>query len=216
MANVTNRRVSIWVKVAYSAFVAVVVPCYWVTYSPWNFLYFCDIALLVTAVAIWIESPLLTSMQALAITLLQALWVIDFLCRLIAGVHITGMTSYMFDSGIPLFMRSLSLFHGWLPFFLLWLLSRWGYDGRALGMQSVVGIAVLVVSYLFAPAPPPSASHPNWAVNINYVYGLDDKHPQTLMAAWLWLVLLMVVKVFAIYLPTHVVLRRFFNAPPPR
>ena len=33
-----------WVKVAYSAFVAVVVPCYWVTYSPWNFLYFCDIA----------------------------------------------------------------------------------------------------------------------------------------------------------------------------
>lgn len=216
MANVTNRRVSIWVKVAYSAFVAVVVPCYWVTYSPWNFLYFCDIALLVTAAAIWIESPLLTSMQALAITLLQALWVIDFLCRLIAGVHITGMTSYMFDSGIPLFMRSLSLFHGWLPFFLLWLLSRWGYDGRALGMQSVVGIAVLVVSYLFAPAPPPSASHPNWAVNINYVYGLDDKHPQTLMASWLWLVLLMVVKVFAIYLPTHVVLRRFFNAPPPR
>jgi len=30
-------------------------------------------------------------------------------------------------------------------------------------------------------APPPSDSHPNWAVNLNYVYGLDDKHPQTLM-----------------------------------
>ena len=86
-----NRRIPIWLKVAYSAFVTVVVPCYWVTYSPWNFLYFCDIALLVTAVAIWIESPLLISMQAIAITLPQILWVVDFLCRLIAGISITGV-----------------------------------------------------------------------------------------------------------------------------
>ena len=46
---------------------AIVVPLYWVTYSPWNFLYFCDVALLVTAMAIWIESPLLVSTQAVAI-----------------------------------------------------------------------------------------------------------------------------------------------------
>ena len=91
-----NRRIPIWLKVAYSAFVTVVVPCYWVTYSPWNFLYFCDIALLVTAVAIWIESPLLVSTQVVAITLPQILWVVDFLCRLIASVNITGVTSYMF------------------------------------------------------------------------------------------------------------------------
>jgi hypothetical protein len=88
MTTVTNRRIPTWVKVAYSLFVAVLVPSYWVTYSPWNFLYFCDIALLVTGVAIWIESPLV-SMQAVAITVPQILWVVDFLCRLIAGVHIT-------------------------------------------------------------------------------------------------------------------------------
>ncbi len=216
MTTVTSRRIPIWVKVAYSAFVAIVVPSYWVTYSPWNFLYFCDIALLVTTMAIWIESPLLVSMQAVAITVPQLLWVVDFLFRLIAGVHITGVTSYMLDSSIPLFLRALSLFHGWLPFFLLWLLSRLGYYRRALGIQSVVAIMVLLISYLFAPAPPPSASHPNWAVNINYVYGLDDKHPQTMMAPWLWLLFIMAVTVIVIYLPTHFVLRRVFEAPASR
>jgi hypothetical protein len=212
MTTVTSRRIPTWVKVAYTSFVAILVPCYWVTYSPWNFLYFCDIALLVTTVAIWIESPLLVSMQAVAITIPQLLWVADFLFRLIAGVHITGVTSYMLDSSIPLFLRALSLFHGWLPFFLLWLLSRLGYDRRAFGIQSGVAIMVLLISYLFAPAPPPSASHPNWAVNINYVYGLDDKHPQTMMAPWLWLLSIMAVTVIAIYLPTHFVLRRVFEA----
>jgi hypothetical protein len=215
MTTATNRAIPIWVKVAYSAFVALVVPFYWVTYSPWNFLYFCDIALLVTAVAIWIKSPLLVSMQALAITVLQMIWVADFLCRLIAGVHITGVTAYMLDSSIPLFLRALSLYHGWLPFFLLWLVSRLGYDRRALGAQSVVAIVVLLISYLLAPAPPPSTVHPNWAVNINYVYGLDDKHPQTMMAPWLWLLFITAVAV-AIYLPTHFVLRRFFKAPSSR
>jgi hypothetical protein len=216
MTMVTNRRIPIWVKLAYSAFVAIVVPYYWATYSPWNFLYFCDIALLVTGVAIWIESPLLVSMQAVAITVPQLLWVVDFLCRLIAGVHITGVTTYMLDSSIPLFLRALSLFHGWLPFLVLGLLSRLGYDRRAFGIQSVVAIVVFLISYLFAPAPPPSANHPNWAVNINYVYGLDDKHPQSLMAPWLWLLFIMAVTVIAIYLPTHFALRRVFKAPSSR
>jgi hypothetical protein len=56
--------------------VVIVVLLYWVTYGPWNFLYFCDVALLVTAMAIWIESPLLVSTQAVAIVAMQTLWVI--------------------------------------------------------------------------------------------------------------------------------------------
>jgi hypothetical protein len=213
MTTATKGRIPSWVKVAYSVFVAVLVPCYWVTYGPWNFLYFCDIALLVAALAIWVESPLLVSMQAIAIMLPQMLWVVDFLCHLVAGVQITGMTGYMLDANIPLFLRALSLFHGWLPFFLLWLLSRLRYDRRAFGRQSVVAIVVLLISYMFAPAPPPSASNPNWAVNINYVYGIDDNHAQTLMAPWLWVLGLMAVTLIGFYLPTHFVLRRFFAAP---
>ena len=214
MTTPADRRIPIWVKVAYSAYVAVVVPCYWVAYPPWNFLYFCDIALLVTAVAIWIESPLLVSMQAVAITLPQILWVVDLLCRLVVGVHVTGVTAYMLDASIPPFLRALSSFHGWLPFVLLWLLSRLGYDRRAFRWQSVAGVVVLLVSYLFAPAPPPSASHPNWAVNINYVYGLDDKQAQSFMAAPLWVLSMLAFHVIALYLPTHLVLRRVFEPPP--
>ena len=79
MTTAPNRRIPYWLKVAYSVFVVILVPSYWVTYSPWNFLYFCDVALLVTAVAIWIENPLLISMQAVAIMVPQMLWVVDLL-----------------------------------------------------------------------------------------------------------------------------------------
>ena len=202
-----------WVKLVYSAYVAVVVPCYWVAYTPWNFLYFCDIALLVTAVAIWIECPLLVSTQAVAITVPQLLWVLDLLCRLVAGVHITGVTAYMLDASIHPLLRALSSFHGWLPFVLLWLLARLGYDSRAFLLQSAAAIVVLLMSYLFAPPPPPSASHPAWAVNLNYVYGLDDKHPQAYMAPRLWVGFMMAFHVVVIYLPTHLVLRRLFKPP---
>jgi hypothetical protein len=211
----THARIPLWNKLLYSAFVAILVPLYWMTYGPWNFLYFCDIALLVTAAAIWIESPLLVSMQAVAIVAPQMLWVVDLLVRVVAGVEITGVTSYMLDTGIPLYLRSLSSFHGWLPFYLLWLLSRLGYDRRALALQSAAAIAILLICYLFAPEPPPSASAPNRAVNINYVYGFTDKQPQTLMAPWLWVISVMALNIIVFYIPTHLLLGRVFAATPP-
>jgi hypothetical protein len=181
-----------------------------VAYTPWNFLYFCDIALLITLAGMWLESPFLISTQAIAIVLMQMVWVVDFLARLVTGIHITGITGYMFNSGIPLFVRGLSLFHGWLPFLLLWLVARLGYDRRALRAQSVFAIVVLLVCFFLAPAPPPLASRINAAVNINYVYGFDDAHPQSWMAPGLWFSLLTTVNVVCLYLPTHACLRRWF------
>src|SRR2546422_9532447 len=112
MTTATKGRIPSWVKVASSVFVAVLVPCYWVTYSPWNFLYFCDIALLVTGVAIWIESPLLVSMQAVAITLPQMLWVVDLLCRLAAGGHGAGLTHVVCGGGRLRVLRGDPLVYG--------------------------------------------------------------------------------------------------------
>ena len=205
------RHLPIWLKIGYSAFVAALVPCYWATYGPWNFLFVCDVALLVTVAALWRESPLLVSMQAVAITLPQALWLLDLLVRLSAGTHLTGVTRYMFDSSIPAFVRGLSSFHGWLPGLLLWLVWRLRYDSRALAAQSAAGVALFAVCFLFGP-PPGAPGHPRWAVNINYVYGLDDARPQALMAPGLWLGLLMAFNVVALYLPTHLLLRRCFGA----
>lgn len=202
------RRIPLPVKLIYTVFVAVLVPYYWVTYTPWNFLYFCDVALLVTLVALWTESPFLVSTQAVAILLPQALWVADLTGRLVLGRHVTGMTAYMFNPDIPFFVRGLSSFHGWLPFLLIWLLVRLGYDRRAFKVQAAFAVGLLLVCYFLAPAPPLSAEFPNHAVNINYVYGMDDHQAQTTMAPGLWLALMIAVDLIAFYVPTHLVLRK--------
>ena len=78
----------LWLKLAYTAFMAVLVPVYWHYYGPTNFLYFCDVALILTLVGIWLESPLLISMCAVGILAPQALWVVDFVLN-IFGVPLT-------------------------------------------------------------------------------------------------------------------------------
>jgi hypothetical protein len=196
-------------KLAYSLFVAVLVPYYWATYSAWNFLFFCDFALLMGLVALWVESPLLMSLAAVGITVPQLLWVAD----LLVGSRITGMTSYMFDPKLPVFVRALSAFHGWLPFVLIWGVWRLGYDRRALAGWTVISTLILLCSYFLAPKPPAPADNPNLAVNINYVHGLDYERPQTVMPPWLWITIMIVGFPIVFYLPAHLVFSKLI--PPP-
>ena len=205
----TDRRVPLWLKIIYTIVVAVVIPYYWRAYSPWNFLYFCDVALLVTLVAMWTENRFLVSLEAVAILLPQTIWVIDFVVRACGG-RLLGMTDYMFNPSLPPVTRALSLFHGWLPFLLVFLLMRLGYDRRAYLWQCAIGVTLLLVCYFVAPSPPAPASRPNQAVNVNYVWGPDDHHPQTWMRPGLFLVMLCGIVVVGIYTPTHLVLRWVF------
>jgi hypothetical protein len=201
-----ERKIPIVVKLIYSAFVAVLVPFYWVSYSPWNFLYFCDVALLIGLLAMWTERPLLASLPAVGLALPQLLWCLDFL----TGARITGMTSYMFDPHRSLVVRGLSLFHGWLPFVLVWMVWGLGYDRRAFWGWTVVSTCVLLISYFVAPPPPAPADHPDYAVNINYVHGLSYKEPQSVMPPLLWLGIMVVGFPLVFYLPTHLVLSAWF------
>jgi hypothetical protein len=203
-----QHRIPMAVKLVYTTFVAVLVPYYWVTYSPWNFLFFCDVALLLTLPALWLESPLLMSLPAAGITIPQMLWVADFL----TGSRITGMTSYMFDANLPLFVRGLSAFHGWLPFLLIWGVWRLGYDRRAFAGWTVIGTAVLLASFFLAPAPPAPPDHPLLAVNLNYVHGLSYEGPQTWMPPWLWLTIFLAGFPVLFYLPAHLIFRTWFPA----
>src|SRR5436853_4057131 len=75
----STTRIPLYLKLLLTAFVAVLVPFYLHAYGPTNFLYFCDVALLMTLAALWLESPLLVSMAAVGITLPQTLWVVDFM-----------------------------------------------------------------------------------------------------------------------------------------
>ncbi|HET8644043.1 MAG TPA: hypothetical protein VFO85_01065, partial [Vicinamibacteria bacterium] len=58
----SGQRIPLAVKLIYTAFMAVLVPYYWMAYGPTNFLFFCDIALFFALAALWLESPLLASM----------------------------------------------------------------------------------------------------------------------------------------------------------
>jgi len=208
----SSTRIPVWVKLLYTLFVLILVPHYLRTYGPTNFLYFCDVALLVTLPAIWFENTLLVSAAAVGILLPQLLWMIDFLGSAI-GLPITGMTAYMFNDALPLFARFLSFFHFWLPLFLLWLLTRLGYDRRAVWVWSATAFVLMMVSYFFLPPPPAPPENPGLPVNVNYVFGLSDEHAQEWMHPLLYLSCLQVILPLAIFWPTHILLRKFF--PPP-
>jgi hypothetical protein len=208
-------RVPLWVKLAYTAFVAVLVPYYWAAYGPTNFLYFCDVALLMTVAALWLESPLLASMPAVGILFPQTLWCIDFLGEL-AGLRFVGLTGYMFNPSLTLFTRGLSFFHFWLPFFLVWLVWRLGYDRRALAGWTVLALVLMLVCYFLLPPPPAPADTPNLPVNVNYVHGFSSEQPQQWMSPLAYLALLMVALPVVVFWPTHLLLNKLFGRPSPQ
>lgn len=208
--NFRTSHIPLTVKLIYTLYMAVLVPVYWQTYGPTNFLYFCDIALFMTLAALWLESAVLVSAAAVGIVMPQVLWAIDFLATGV-GLPSSGMTNYMYDDALPLYARFLSFFHFWLPFFLLWLLKRTGYDRRGLPLWTVIALAALYICYFFIPPPPPPADNPALPVNINYVYGFSEQVAQTWMPPLLWFVLLQLALVFLIFLPSHWLLKRLYH-----
>jgi hypothetical protein len=199
------NRLPLWFKLAYSAFMAVLVPVYWHYYGPTNFLYFCDVALILTLIGIWLESPLLISMCAVGILLPQALWVVDFLGNL-TGFPITGMTDYMFKHENSLFLRGLSLFHGWLPFLLAFLAWRLGYDRRGWLAWSGLAVALLLICFFLMPPPHPDPGLT--PVNINYVWGMSDNFAQSFVDPAVWLIGLIIGIPLLLCLPVHLLLLR--------
>lgn len=190
------------------------VPIYLRAYGPTNFLWFCDAALILTVAGMWLESSLLISMCSVGILLPQCFWIADFGSNLL-GFQLLGVTGYMFDHNLPLFTRGLSLFHGWLPILLAWLLGRVGYDKRALSAWTALAAGLVFVCYFFTPPAGAHLANPNVPININYVYGFNDRQPQTWMNQNLYVILWPAVLWLVAFLPTHLALRRIFAAPRP-
>ena len=195
-----------------SAFLAVLVPIYLDTYGPTNFLWFCDAALILTVAGMWLESSLLISMCAVGILIPQCLWLLDFGINFL-GIPLLGLTSYMFDPKIPLFTRGLSLFHGWLPLLLIWLVVRLGYDKRALVAWSALATVLVVICYFFTPPAGARLANPNIPININNVYGFDDRRPQSWINQNLYVGLWLIALWLMAFFPTHLILRKIFTAP---
>jgi len=204
----SESQIPAWLKLAYTAFMATLVPVYWANYGPLNFLWFCDVALLLALIAIWTESALPAGMAAIGIVAPQLLWLVDFFDRLLTGQHhLLDLSGYMFDPKLPLFLRGLSLFHGWIPLLLLWLLTRLGYDRRAIRWQPVVAAGVLTLSFLLVHDPQGPAG------NVNKIFGPNDHSIQTMMPGWAWAATLAAIHIALIQLPSHLILRLVIKSP---
>jgi hypothetical protein len=207
----SHKCIPLWLKVTYTAFMAVLIPVYWVNYGLTNFLYFCDVALLVTLYALWAESKQAASVAAVGILLPQAFWCLDFgaqLVRHMIGTVPSGMTAYMFDESKPLLLRALSLFHGWLPFLLLFLVTRLGYEARALRQWTFIAWSLCLFAFFALPPAGAKLANPNTPINVNYVFGLNDAQPQTWMPQGLYLLVWMLALFTLAFLPTHLVLKK--------
>ncbi|MGH8711417.1 MAG: hypothetical protein ACREVA_08905 [Burkholderiales bacterium] len=192
--------IPLWIKLAYTLFVAITMAIYATKYSRGNLLWFSDIALLATVPALWFESPFLASMITVGVLLPEVLWNVSFFGQLVTGKRISGLTEYMFDARKPLYLRALSLFHVFLPALLFWLVARLGYEPAALIAQTALAWVVLPLCYWLT----------NPAENINWVFGFGNK-PQKRMPPLAYLGLLMVGFPVLIYLPTHLLLRSLFG-----
>jgi len=188
-------EIPLWIKVAYTLMVAVIVPVYLAYYGPANFLWFSDVALVVTGVALWLESPLLVSMMTVGVLLPELLWNVTLFTRLVTGIRVSGLADYMFDTRIPKWIRTLSLFHVVLPVLMLWMLHRLGYDPRALPAQTALAWVILPLTY--AVTKPED--------NINWVYG-PGARPQRQISPPLYLAFVLIFFPLIVYVPTHLLL----------
>jgi hypothetical protein len=192
--------IPLWIKVAYTVIVSITVAVYVRKYPLGNFLWFSDIALVMTTATLWLESPLLASMMAVGTLLPEIFWNVSFFGQLVTGRRVSGLSDYMFDARLPRHLRALSLFHVILPLLLLWLVARLGYDPRALAMQTALAWVVLALSYWLT----------NPKENVNWVFGWGAG-PQQRISPLLYLALLMVGFPVLIHYPTHLVLQKFYG-----
>jgi hypothetical protein len=134
------------------AWLAVYVPAYAWAYPLWNFLFLCNLGVLLTALGFWLGNRLLLSSQAVASPVIGLAWSLDVAWKLSTGDFLFGGTAYMWDPQYPLFTRLISLYHVFWPLIVLATIRRIGYDRRGWLLQSAIAATGLVVARLATPA----------------------------------------------------------------
>lgn len=187
-------RVPLWLKIGWTIWLLVWAPLYWRQYGAQNFLFFCDIGNVLVGVGLWLESPLIFSWVACGLLLFQGLYIIDLAGAVLTQGHVIGGTEYMFDPGLSLTIRMLSLFHVAMPPLLLWLIWRLGYDSRGWKLQTATAWVILPINYFWRPE-----KDVNWARGLFF-------HEQHAIPGWIYLLLYLIVVPACVYYPTHLFL----------
>ena len=187
-------------KILLTGYVAILVPVYWKNYGPQNFLWLSDIGLFLTLLALWFKSPLLISMASIGIFPVEIIWIIDFFVRLSIKRRLLGITDYMFESDKKPFLKSLSLFHVFVPVLMIGLLYKWGYDSDAFFCQVVLTWIVFILTYFLTDPKD----------NINWIYLPNVQHWKNITSL-IWLVFLLFGFPIFIICPFHELFRYLFQ-----
>lgn len=188
-------RIPLWLKIGWTLWVLAWAPFYWNWYGAQNFLWFCDLANFFILAGLWLESPVIFSWQATGLLLFQTLYAIDLVGAFLTGKHWIGGTEFMFDSGVPLFVRLLSLFHVVTPPLLLWAIWRLGYDKRGWKYQTLTAWVVAPICYFWRPQ-----------YDINWARG-PVGHDQHALPGMLYLFGYLILIPLLVYWPTHLLLQ---------
>ena len=196
MDSSAGKGVPLWLKLVWTAWVALWAPIYWKQYGAQNFLYFCDIGNVLITFGLWFESRLILSWQAVGLLIFQTLYTFDLTVALLTGKHAIGGTEYMFDPAIPLLVRLLGLYHLIVSPLLLWSVQRLGFDRKAWRWQVAEAVVVVPVCYFWRPQ-----------FDVNWARGMG--HEQHVMPGWLYLIAYLTGTCTLVYWPTHLLLLRW-------
>jgi hypothetical protein len=130
----------------------VYLPVYQSAYGTLNFLFLCNIGVLLTALALIARSRLLIASQAVAAPVIALAWTVDAGWKLVTGDFLYGATAYMWDPQYPLPARLLSLYHIAWPLLLWAVLRRTGYDPRGWPLQALIAALAMLAGRWLAPA----------------------------------------------------------------
>lgn len=195
-----HGQIPLWIKIAYSLFLCVLIPVYWKNWGLSNFLWISDVSLILTVFSLWFENRLLASTIACISLIPEIFWNVEFIFHLLTGKRIAGLTDYMFNREKPLYLRLLSLFHVFLPVVMFYLVYKLGYDKRALISAIILTSAVFMITYLFTDPKD----------NINQVfYFVRESEKKIPHGLYLFLIITGMTILF--FLPTHFILSRWFS-----
>ncbi|WP_455218409.1 hypothetical protein [Kaarinaea lacus] len=190
-----------WLKYSLTFFLCIFITFYWIHRGPANLLWFSDLALIAAVLSLWSEKSLPASALATGVLFFEMGWIFDFLSRLLTGQHLFGLnaTEYMFSGSLPLVIQVLSLLlHLLLPVSLLYILYKLGYDRRGWLVQTILAWIILPACYFFTDVEK----------NINWVFGIGGH--QNWVSEPVYLIAGMLILPLLIYLPTHLLLKRYF------
>lgn len=187
-----------WVALAW---LLVYVPTYASAYPLTNFLFLCNLGVLLTALAFWRGDVLLLSSQAVGLPVIGAVWATDVLSRLLTGHHLIGGTEYMWDPRFPLGARLISLYHVVVPVVQLMALRSSGYDRRGYPLQAAIGLLAIVAGRFCGPE-----------ANINYAF-TDPLWKRAWGGAATHVALMAAVLGLVLYPLVHLALAKAFGPP---